>query len=205
MSIVEYKKKIKELQKNVEYLEKEMNKEIQIMFWRKFCKLVDIDFNVSYVKFSNVSRYYFEYIKYNAYLYIQGRDKYDGFSLTVDCDLYVIKTESNKRINIKYTNSIKDIFKSYSTIEQLDKLFIYIYKYSQILQNTSYLSNFIIARTFYLSCTLPPTIKNIIIKKILFFLFVFSFFNFIFSFRLFFFKFVFLKKLKKEKRKERSD
>ena len=44
MSIVEYKKKIKELKKNVEYLEKEMNKEIQIMFWRKFCKLVDIDF-----------------------------------------------------------------------------------------------------------------------------------------------------------------
>ena len=204
MSIAEYKEKIKELNKKIEYLEKERNIEIQIMFWRKFCKIVDIDFNVSDIKF-NVSGYYFVYRNCNAYLNIRGCDKYDGFRLTVDRDLHVIKNESDKRINIKYTNSIKDIFKSYSTIEQLDKLFIYIYKYSQILQNTSYLSNLIIARTFYLSCTLPPTIKNIIIKKILFFLFVFSFFNFIFSFRLFFFKFVFLKKLKKEKRKERSD
>lgn len=174
MSIAEYKEKIKELNKKIEYLEKERNKEIQIMFWRKFCKLVDIDFNVADIKF-NVSRYYFDYRNYNAYLNIRGCDKYDGFRLTVDRDLHVIKNESDKRIYIKYTFSIKDVFKSYSTIEQLDKLFIYIYKYSQILQNTSYLSNFISNNMFILCAQkiFPKNITQIISKKIKFFLFIF--------------------------------
>jgi len=172
MSIAEYKEKIKELNKKIEYLEKERNKEIQIMFWRKFCKIVDIDFNVKNIKFNNYdnTRYDFTYCKCNAYLHTRD-GKYNGFHLGEGHDLSIQKDVSYKRINIKYTFSIKDVFKSYSTIEQLDKLFIYIYKYSQILQNTSYLSN-LISNNMFILCShkiFPKNVAQIISKKIFFF------------------------------------
>lgn len=167
MSIQKYKEKILELQEKVDYLEKEMNKEIQIMFWRKFCKITDIDFVIADIVYK--SHYsYFEYRKWNAQLIINDK-KYDGFRLNIYNDYNIYK--SGKSLTIKYTNSIKDIFKRYSTIALLDQLFNYIYKYSNVLQNTEYLSNLISVRTFMLCSQkiFPPNVSKIISNKILFF------------------------------------
>jgi len=168
MNVAECRSRIKELESRLKKLESDVKREKSITFWRKFCKLFQLDFNLSNIEFEHaVTKYKIGNYTITAYIYITDTYEYTGFAIFYDeYDGFKIYSDNGK-IGMCYPTRLKSddtfyVIRNYSTVTNLDNICRYITNYSKVLESTNYLPHITALRTFLL-CNLKTNIfpKNI--------------------------------------------
>jgi hypothetical protein len=181
--ISDAKNKINDIENKISKLKKKLDREVAIVFWRKYTEILNIPFDIknigdeefrcdAYYKIITDKKYYIK-------SHVNSSDNYfSEFYIPTsggNNDYIVSIRRREKHLHFKFSNkpiepglqNLVNTMKSSITHDKLEKLAIYISKYKQMLKSTPYLTHIDSALTFYSLNLFPKPISKLIFQKCL--------------------------------------